>query len=165
MRGIAYMLLAVVFLANFTEPLLEVIECSREKIMISTALNNAFRAARDRSLTEDSIRDLDAEVDKEKFVDYFAETFADNLGLTVSQKSENRIELACHDGRFNDFRIDLDIYNDSITSADAYNKKATRIDIELNTEYLFKTKLLKQIQETTDYAIEMETTYLLWVKN
>ena len=160
------MVFAVVFFANFMEPLLEVIECSREKIMISRAINNAFRAARDRSLTETSIRDLNAEVDKEKFVDYFAETFASNLDLDISSKNEEYIIFNCNDGRFNNFRIDLDIYNDSIYSAaDAYDKEATRIDIALETEYLFKTKLLKQIQETTDYAIEMETTYLLWVKN
>lgn len=165
MRGVAYMVLAIVFFANFMEPLVEVVECSREKIMISTALNNAFRAAKDRSLTDSSIRDLNAEVDKERFVEYFAETFADNLDLTVESKSENYINFTCHDDRFNGFRIDLNIHSDTIDSADARDKEATRVDIQLKTKYLFKTKLLKQIQETTDYTIEMETTYLLWVKN
>lgn len=159
MRGVVYLVLAMVFLANFFEPLLEVIECSREKIMISAALNNAFRAARDRSLTEESLKELNAQIDETLFVEYFAETFADNLELSISSQDDTSA-VFYGDDRFNSFNINFQIYDDSFN-----DKDMTRVDIQLQTKYKFKTKIMQVVEGSTKYSIEMDETYLLWVKN
>lgn len=159
MRGIAYLVLAMVFLANFFEPLLEIMECTREKVVISAALNNAFRAARDRSLTEESLREQDAQVDESIFVEYFAETFADDLELNISKLDDTSAVFYGND-RFNSFEINFQIYDDSFN-----DKEMTRIDVQLQTKYMFKTKIMKVIEDSTQYSLEMNETYLLWVKN
>ncbi len=167
MKQIAYMVLAVVFFANLIQPLTEMAEACRQKIAISAALNNSFRAARDRSLSEHGMQTLDAKVDVNLFYEYFADAFCDSLGLSICKISEGEsgyIEFESWDDTFNLIHIDIDID----TFYDYEDRETTRVDLELKTDYKFhigSLKLLNDIDENNKYMLEFERSYLLLVKN
>ena len=167
MKQIAYMVLASVLLANFIQPLTEMAEACRKKIIISSALNNAFRVARDRSLSEQGIQILEAEVDVDLFYEYFADAFCDSLDLSVTRSSEGEsgyIEFESIDDTFNIIRVDIDINK----SYDYEDRETTRVDLELETAYKFNIGALKWLNEASndnEYVLEFDRSYLLLIKN
>lgn len=56
LRTIAVSILIAVMLSILIAPLTEVFNISREQIVLSTALNNALRSAKDRSLVYEKLR-------------------------------------------------------------------------------------------------------------
>lgn len=168
MRQVAYMVFGVILLANLIQPMTEMAETCRQKVVISSALNNSFRAARDRSLTEESIQDLATEVDVSLFYEYFAEAFCDSLDLRVSAKGVGTfgyIEFESWNDSYNTIRVEVDIEEDSWEYED---RGTTRVNLRLETDYKFKIGALKLLNDTTkhsNYTLEFERTYLLLVKN
>lgn len=165
MRQLAVVVLAIVLFSSFVQPLTEVAEACRQKVLINTALNNSFRAARDRSLTEASIRDLDAEMDIDIFYEYLSEAFCDSLDLVETARnvgSSGSIEFESTDDKFNKIRLEIDISEDSYE-----DREAEEVEIHAETPYKFKIGALKLIQKyaESDYVMEFDKTYLLWVKN
>lgn len=168
MRQIAYTVLGVILIASFLQPLTEMVEACRKKVVISAALHNSFRAARDRSLTEESIRALDAEVDTELFFDYFSEAFCDSLNFSEARRSEGTsgyIEFESYNEMFNDIKVEIDIDD----SSDWYeDKEVTRVTLHTETDYKFNIgslKLLNDLSKYSNYKLEFDNTYLLLVKN
>ncbi len=168
MRQVAYIVLGVVFLANLIQPMTEMAETCRQKIVISAALNNSFRAARDRSLTEESLQDLAAEVDVDLFYQYFAEAFCDSLDLQVINKGigeSGYIEFESGDDSYNTIRVEIDIEDGSYEYED---RDTTRVNLHLETDYKFKIgalQLLNDANKYNSYTLEFDRTYLLLVKN
>lgn len=167
MRQLAYIILGVVLLASFIQPLTEMADTCRKKVMISSALNNAFRAARDRSLTEESIQNLDAEIDIERFYDYFSDAFCDSLDLYEIGRSEGifgSIEFESSGELFNpiEVEIDLDEYEDY-----ALGKEVTKVTLHVETDYKFDIGYLKMLNDASydRYILEFNRTYILSVKN
>ncbi len=167
MRQIAYIVLACVLLANLIQPLTEMVEVCRKKVIISSALNNSFRAARDRSLEEHGIQNLNAKVDVDLFYEYFTDAFCDSLNLYDTSRlvSENGyIEFESIDDTFNTMHIDVEVD----TSYDYQDRETTRVNLELETEYKFSIGVLKLLNETSnasEYILEFDRSYLLLVKN
>lgn len=165
MRQLAIVVLSIILLASFIQPLTEVAEACRQKLLINAALNNSFRAARDRSLTEESIQDLDAKMDTGLFYGYFSEAFCDSLDLSERSKSVGKsgyIEFDSSADKFNAIRVEIHIYDDSYEDRDA-----EEVELHAETAYKFKIGCLKLIQDlaATHYVMEFDKTYLLWVKN
>ena len=167
MKQMAYMILASVLLANLIQPMVEMAEVCRKKVIISSALNNSFRAARDRSLSEHAMQTLEAEVDIDLFYEYFEDAFCDSLDLSVSRSSRGEtgyIEFESWNDMFNLIRVDVDINK----SYDYEDRETTRVDLELETDYKFSIGALKFLNETMQddqYVLEFDRSYLLLVKN
>lgn len=165
MRQMAYTVLTIILLASFLQPLTEVVEACRKRVVISSALHNSFRAARDRSLTEESIRELDAEVDVGLFYDYFSEAFCDSLDLSEAMRSEGNmgyIEFASDNALFNDIKVEIDIEDDAYE-----DREATYVSLHTETNYKFYIGIMKQLNDAMhdSYILEFDNTYLLYVKN
>lgn len=168
MKGLAYSILGIIFLANLIQPLTEMAEACRQKVVISSALNNSFRAARDRCITEESLKNLDAEVDVDLFYEYFSEALCDSLYLSESGRSigtSGYLEFNPWNDLFNSIRVEIDIDD----ASDFYDdKEMTRITLHAETDYKFKIGALKLLEDKTkysNYTLEFDRTYLLLVKN
>lgn len=167
MRQIAYTLLAVILLANLIQPFTEMAEACRKKVMLSSAINNSFRAARDRSLTEESIQDLNAQIDTALFYDYFSQAFCDSLDLYESGRSEGSygsITFSSNSELFNDIEVEveLDEYEDLSTG-----KEMTKAELHVTTDYKFDIGYLKRFNEamSNPYTLKFDRSYILSVKN
>lgn len=167
MRELAYIVLGIVFLSSLVQPFTEMAEACRQKIVINSAINNSFRAARDRSLKEESLQDLDAEIDIEAFYDYFSDAFCNSLDLGEVSRNQGEYGSMVFDSyndNFNEIRVEFEI-----SDSDDYDDKVKKqIEIYAKTNYKFKVGILRALEDKTkyaDYALEFKKEYLLFVKN
>lgn len=164
MKNIAIGLLMVVLLSVLVEPLVEIANVMREKIIFGTALSNACRAAKDRSLNYEKLRDRDAEIDLDSFEDYFTEAFEDAMNTTITSKTDSTMTFASNDGKYNTFTINLDVFTttDSITG-----QSYTTVNVKGESHYKFKTKYLKMAENSSgsDYIMKSERMLLLKIRN
>ncbi|KAA9005455.1 hypothetical protein F4V43_08280 [Paenibacillus spiritus] len=164
MRNIAIAILVVVMASIVIEPLVEFANVFREKVTVSSAVSNALRAARDRSLEDELMRDLDARVDEDRFKAYFAEAFGDALHLRVSGSSGDEVTFRSEKERFHPFTVRFEFDE----STDSRNRIVTRVHVCAESKYLYKTKYLKLAEAAGspgDYKLVSERTYLLSVRN
>lgn len=166
MRNIAFGLVMVVLLSFLVEPLVEVAWLMREKVIISTAVSNSCRSAKDVSLSGDSMQDLNAVVDKQRFMNCYADTFCRILNLSVSAMDtpSGTIRFSSNDGKHNDFIVTVQL-DDSLDLSD---QTVSTADIKVESVYKFKTKYL-QLAEIANpdisYKITAERSFDMSVKN
>lgn len=167
MRELAYIVLGIVFLSSLVQPFTEMAEACRQKIVINSAINNSFRAARDRSLKEESLQNLDAEIDIEAFYDYFSDAFCNSLDLGEISRNEGEYGSMVFDSYnddFNEIRVEF-----QISDSDDYDDKIKKqIEIYAKTNYKFKVGILKTLEDKSkyaDYTLEFKKEYILLVKN
>lgn len=164
MKNIAIGLLMVVLLSVLIEPLVELANVMKEKIILGSALSNACRAAKDRSLNYEKQRDLDAEVDLDDFEDFFADAFEDAMNVTRIPSAGSTLLFTSNDNKYNTFTVTLDI----ISKPDADNgKNITEVYVKAESPYKFKTKYLKLAESASEvgYNLSSERMYLLMVRN
>ncbi|AWB43139.1 hypothetical protein DCC85_02085 [Paenibacillus sp. CAA11] len=169
MRNIAIGLLIVVFASLLIEPLVEVINAMRERIVLNTSVNNAFRSARDRSLEYSLMRNLDASVDREKFVDYFSDAFESAMDLTRTGGDDHQLTFTPNNpDKYNEFVVTLtfEVTEGSVTDPEIRQKEEVTVDVE--SAYKFKTKYLKLAEaagKDVNYKLVAHKKYELSVKN
>lgn len=167
MKELAYVVLGIIFLASLVQPMTEMAEACRQKIVINSALNNSFRAARDRSLKEESLQELDAEIDIEAFYDYFSDAFCDSLELSEISRNEGEygsIIFESYNDDFNEILVEFEISDGDYDD----DKEKKEVKIHAETNYKFKIGILKVLEDKTkysDYTLEFDKRYLLLVKN
>lgn len=167
MRGFAYTVLAVVFLANLIQPLTEMVESCRQKILISSALHNSFRAARDRSLEEESMAEMDAAVDIDKFYEYFSDALCDSLDLYETESSVEAygyITFQSYNESFNPIKVEVSIDD----WGSSYDKDTVTVELHVETDYKFKVGYMKMLEDHTKYdpyTLEFDRSYVLLVRN
>ncbi|MCL6605675.1 MAG: hypothetical protein K6T94_22665 [Paenibacillus sp.] len=164
MRNIAIAILVVVVASIVIQPLGELANLFREKVTLSSAVSNALRAARDRSLEYELLRELDANVDEERFKDYFADAFEDTLNVSQVNELGDTVTFTSNDGKFNDFTVSFDF----VENTDLNGRMVTQVDIEARSDYKFKTKALQLAEEAgSSGKVELisKRTYLLSVRN
>lgn len=164
MKGMACAILAIIVFGAFSEPLLEVVEAGREKILINSAIHTAYRVARDDSIKDASIADLEAEIDEGIFVENYVNAL--EVALNARKKSivGDKITLEPYDKqRFNDFVVELNI----ITGSED-DKAVTEVEVEVAMQYKFKTKHLKRMASSDgsiSFDIKSEQNYKITVVN
>ncbi|OMD41070.1 hypothetical protein BSK52_11585 [Paenibacillus odorifer] len=165
MKNIAIGIMLVFFLSVIIEPLVEMALVFKENVVLSTAINNACRVAKDRSLEYESLRGLDAEIDEEKFKEYFSDAFESAMDLTLLTSDGDTLEFKSNDSKYNDFQVTLNF--SSVTNYET-EQLVTKVEIKAESTYKFKTQYLKLAEaagEDVDYKLISERTYLLSVKN
>lgn len=165
MRSIAIGFLLVIMLSVLLEPMAELVNVMREKIVLGTAITNACRAAKDRSLQYERLRGLDAEVNPALFKDYFAEAFEDVMNLRLVSSSGQTMIFTSEDGKYHDFSVELEF----IESMDPYTEQTiTEVSVKAEAAYKFKTKYLKLAEAASQdvgFLLRVERKLLLSVKN
>lgn len=165
MKNIAIGILLVIFLSIIVEPLVEMAIVFKENVVLSTAINNACRVAKDRSLAYDSLRGLDAEVDEAKFKEYFSDAFESAMDLSLLTSDGDTLKFKSNDSNYNDFQV---ILNFSTVTNYETEQLVTKVEIKAESTYKFKTRYLKLAEaagEDVDYKLISERSYLLSVKN
>lgn len=163
MRMVAYGILTIVFASLILVPLVEMAVVYREKIVMDSAIRNASRVAKDRALEFEGIRNLDADMDEERFKDYFSEAFEDVMNLSESSSTGNAIKYESIDGKFNTVTVEFDFYEE-----DRPEGVVSEVNIKAEAAYKFKTQLMRTVEELNpalDYQLETERSYVLTVKN
>jgi len=176
MRSIALVILIIFLSAAFMQPMLETANVYKEKIALGAAILNSCRAASNRALIDEDMRNMDAVIDRLSFAEYFAEAFGDTFdivlesppiitGDTVSM-SFNTSERWARIGILLKFQ-DMAYIDSSGSGYDlGYNEAV--LDISLTTPYIFRTKLLRQAMNAiaaTDYTITENRRFIVRVIN
>lgn len=164
MKNIAIGLLMVVFLSILVEPLVELANVMREKIVLGSALSNSCRVAKDRSLEYEKQRDMDAEVDLDLFKDYFSIAFEDAMNVSSTPSAGNMLLFTPNDDKHNTFAVTLDV----ICEPNIFTgKNITEVHVRAETPYKFKTKYLKLAESASGigYNLTSERMLLLMVSN
>lgn len=165
MRNIAIGLCLVIFLSFLVEPMVEIVNVTVEKIKLDAALSNAARVAKDRALLFERQRGLDAEIDPDRFIEYFSEAFEHGMNITCQSSSQDVLVCTSSDGKYNDFVVSLSFSEET----DLYTEqKVSEVVVKAETEYKFKTKYLKIANNTSQdvgYRLTGERKLVLSVKN
>ncbi|NIK77494.1 hypothetical protein FHS15_002630 [Paenibacillus castaneae] len=165
MKNIAIGLLVVILISILIEPMTEMANVFREKIIVSTALFNACRAAKDRSLEYEMLRGLDAKIDEDKFKHYFADAFEDTLNVTRQSGVDNAMTFTSNDGKYNTFTVTLAFSERKDFES---NQLVSEVAVKAESLYKFKTKYLKLAEKASkdvDYQIIGERKLILSVKH
>jgi hypothetical protein len=162
-RMVAYGILTIVLASLVLVPLLETAIVYREKIVMDSAIRNASRVAKDRALEFEGIRNLDADMDEARFMDYFSEAFEDVMNLSETSSTSRTIKYESVDGKFNTVTVDFDFYE-----AEREEGLVSEVTVRAEAAYKFKTKLMRTVEQLNpamDYQLETERSYVLTVKN
>ena len=160
MKSVAWGLLITFLSLILIMPIVEMANVMREKILIGAALTNACRAARDLSLQYEDHRNIDAVLDVDEFVQHFARSFEDALGLTAIDVSGTTLEFSSVSGAFNNITVNL-----SFNAGTGSDQRAfTVVRMTAQTPYKFKTKLMQLTESATGIEYEMRSERLLLVQ-
>ncbi|MEK4996052.1 hypothetical protein BSK62_02500 [Paenibacillus odorifer] len=165
MKNIAVGVLLIILVSIVVEPLVEMGIVFREKVVLSTAISNACRAAKDRSLEYELLRGLDAVINEERFKEYFSDAFESALNVSEQTDDGNVLTFTSNDDRYNDFTVSLDFSN--MENAQT-SQRVSEVNVKAQATYKFKTRYLKLAEEAdkeVDYQLISERKYILSVKN
>jgi hypothetical protein len=164
-KNIAVGVLLIILVSIVVEPLVEMSIVFREKVVLSTAISNACRAAKDRSLEYELLRGLDAVINEERFKEYFSDAFESALNVSEQTDDGNVLTFTSNDDRYNDFTVSLDFSN--MENAQT-SQRVSEVNVKAQATYKFKTRYLKLAEEAdkeVDYQLISERKYILSVKN
>ncbi|MEK8205675.1 hypothetical protein NST41_08790 [Paenibacillus sp. FSL L8-0696] len=165
MKNIAVGVLLIILVSIVVEPLVEMGIVFREKVVLSTAISNACRAAKDRSLEYELLRGLDAVINEERFKEYFSDAFESALNVSEQTDNGNVLTFTSNDDRYNDFTVNLDFSNIENTQTSQW---VSEVNVKAQATYKFKTRYLKLAEKAdkeVDYQLISERKYILSVKN
>lgn len=163
MKGIAYAILLVVTSTMLLGPLVECFQLVAEKARLDSAINNCGKLAIMTALEDDTAKDIEAEIDLEKFMDAFNNSFESSLNLNLEDKTttdliEEKVGVAhfkSNDGRYNDFTVNLTINKD----------RPDLCEVMVLSKYKFKTKHLVYVAEHvptfTDFNLERTSRFAI----
>lgn len=148
MRNMAIGILVVILAMVLLQPIGEFMNMTREKIQIGSALTNAARSAKDRSLEYDFQINLDAQVNESKFTRFFGESFEDAMDFTWTNKGLDTtlLKFTSNDGRYNEFTVELE-YEEKVD--ESTEQIISIVHMTAETDYKFKTKYLKLAEEAS----------------
>lgn len=163
MKGMAYAVLFVVVSTIILGPFVECFQLMAEKARLDSAINNCGKLAVMTSSDDSKARDMEAEIDLEKFMEIFGKSFAAGLNLRIEDSTANDlhdakegiIHFKSNDGRYNDFTVYLTIDKDS----------PNQCEVSVISKYKFKTKHLAFVEENlptfTDFNLERKNRFVL----
>lgn len=165
MREFSIVILVCILISIILEPLIEIVEITREKAIISSAMLNACRASKTQSIDYLDKRDLQATVDNDKFYEYFATAFEDGLDVVRTSSLGNTMVFRSFDGKLNDIEVQIELQQQTLYD----DQRITKVNVIATTQYKYKTKYLKLVEEKsstlTDHIIKCEQGYIVSIIN
>ena len=160
MKNFAIAILLVILLSIVIEPLVEMMEVGREKILLNSALYNSYRVAV-LSLDSEMIRDLDARTKEDALIDKFSGVFEEAMIVSRISRNGNTLVFSSIDGKYNDITVTVNVGTDWLT-----DRERSIVRVKAETRYKFKTKYLKAVSGTvTDYFLTSDKEYTFSIKN
>ena len=162
MKGIAKGVLAIIVIPIFLQPIVEVINVLREKIVISSAVWNACNAAAESSMAYEAFRDRDVKINIEDFKDYFAEAFENAMDAEYESSEENSLTFKPYNDNFNDIIVNL-----SFEDGEENELKTVKVTARAETLYKFKNKYLQLAnrESSLDFNMVCERNLILRIRN
>ena len=163
MKTLLYMILAAFLLSIVVTPLVEVFLSGRDKMLLSSAVYNSFRAARAASYSYLDMRNIDAVADEEVFLRCFADTFAASYGIDCKNPMANPLWFISPDGSMNDIFVFVD-FSYELGEGGA---TLTTVTVSAEYEYKFQTAYMRLISygDTHQYLLSSTNTYTMRVTN
>lgn len=164
MKSIAIGILLFILVSFLIQPMVEIANVAREKVILGSALSNACRAAKNTSLKYESIRDLHAQVDQNLFMQNFTETFEKAMNAAFKERSGNVVTFSSLDERYSEFKVILDFEEEESSTGQII----TKVNVKAEADYNFKTRYLKIANDSRkdlDYKLTAERNLLLTVRN
>ena len=166
MRAFFYMVLAIILLSILVTPLVEVFLVGREKMNLSSAIYNSFRAAKESSYAYLAMRNIDVLVDEETFLRNFAGTFATSFGMNCQNPTANPMRFVSIDDSPNG-------YNEYIVSVDFEyeydeDRNATAVvTVTAESEYRFRTGYMQALSygDANPFLITDTRTFKMEIAN
>ncbi|MFP4697784.1 MAG: hypothetical protein ACLFMO_03665 [Eubacteriales bacterium] len=158
MKSVAKGLLMILILSIIIEPLVEVANIIKEQIVLGTAVSNACRAARNRSLNYEKHRDIQAIIDEDTFREYFSEAFEDAMKVTRTASEENSITFTSKDGRHIIVELDITYLKDTT------DKEFSKVEMTVTSQYKFKTKYLQLVEKMNGETFELTSDRMLLIR-
>ena len=177
MRDLAIGILLVIVLAIFIQPIVEVSNSGREKIVLDAAITNSSRSAKKNAVTFMFMQELEAIINKQMFVDEFEKAYCATLDLTrvspapgaVIPETTNPVilEYSSNTGRYNnivvslDFEDGTDYWDFTGTHSASYLHEVTNVTITYETDYVFQNGLMQFMNNadgSSDYTITRTQT-------
>ncbi|GGG02805.1 hypothetical protein [Paenibacillus aceti] len=166
MRNVAIGLLILILGSVIVQPLIEIVNLGREKIILSSAIITSARSAKDRSLEYKFQRDLNAVVNEKLFAEYFADAFLKSMNLSLmSLDGVNEYRFKPQNDKYNDIIVTLDFAEPGDGISDQY---VTVVKMKAETEYKFKTKAMQLVEKmgiNKKNTLVEERTLVLSIKN
>jgi len=164
MKDIAVGILVVIVLAIFIQPIVEISNSGREKIIIDAAVLNSCRSAKNNALTFRLMQELEAVVNRDAFASEFNRAFAPTLELTLVSPTPGPdgslpgllpnpvvLEYQCNAGNFNNITVTLDFENTNevanVSGNYRYLHEVTNVTITYTTDYMFRSGLLQFLND------------------
>jgi hypothetical protein len=133
----------------------------KDRLVMSNALTNACRSAKNMSLTDESLQDRNAEIDDDLFRDYFADAFGEAIGTNCVSSIGNILVFDENDN-YSRITVTLDIK----TETDWNGQTTSTVEVDASAPYKFKTPYMKIAdQAAAGFTMQCERTLLLRVVN
>ena len=176
------LVLIAVLLTAAIQPLGELANILKEKVVLNAALMNSGRAAHNNALNIWHMMNLEARVNENDFIELFSEAFSRSLNLSHnfirSANVNNTVVFTSNDEdeRFNPITVEFSFEHnirysdiDDIDFGDTvyHDRPVTVVTVRMETPYLFRTFLLRQANGVSndDYLITETRKFLLQVIN
>ena len=158
-----YMILAAFLLSIAVTPLVEVFISGRDKILLSSTVNNSYRTAREASYSYKDMRNVNAVMDEKMFLGYFADTFATSYGLECINPAANPLRFVSPDDTFNDFTVYVDFYYETVDG----DVNIAVVTVTAESEYKFRTGYMRMVSygDTHPYLLSSKNTFTMSVSN
>lgn len=162
MKGFAKGILAIILVSLLLQPLIEVINVMREKIIISSALWNACNASSKTSMIYENQRDRDVVIDEILYKQYFTDAFENAMDVDLVSTTDNTLIFSPNNNSFNDFIVY--IYFDTNTEL---GLSITEVTAKAESLYKYKTKYLQTANDFSNIEFSMvcERSILLKIRN
>ena len=111
MKWPATLILITLLLTAAIQPVGELANILKEKVVLNAALLNSCRAARNNAVSIWHMMNLEAYINQADFIQLYSDAFSESLDLdhdyNRSTNTDNRVKFTSNNGRFND---ELDLY-------------------------------------------------------
>lgn len=164
MRSLAAGILLVIVVSIILQPLVELVNLTREKIVLGAALANAGRAAKHQSIASLHLRNRDAVVNEGQFRQWFADAFESALNLSLVKVNGNVLQFRSVDGHYKDIIVTL-AFETGIDRRTG--RTTTRVRMKAETDFPFRTRYLQLAANArgTQYTLTSENLLVIGVLN
>ncbi|MDR1687855.1 MAG: hypothetical protein LBS21_04500 [Clostridiales bacterium] len=177
MKWPAEAILLIILVGSFIQPLAELGNVLKERLILNSAISNSSRAAYNNAVNIWHMGDLDAQINPEEFMECFSEAFCESLNL--SQKSMDisgtSAVFSSNNGRFNDISVSFDLLHttyDALNDDDLgetiyHDRYVTLITAQMETTYLFRTYWLKMANGASNdgYKLTANRKFIMQIIN
>ena len=181
MKWPAVLVLMAILLSAAIQPLGELANILKEKVVLNAALVNSCRAAQNNAVNIWYLMNLDAFVNPDDYMELFSDAFSESLGLAHDfdrrTNGDNRVITFTSAERFADITVEFEFenfgYDDDSLSYEIigvsgfHDRRVTLVTVSMETPYHFRTFWLREANGITsdDYLLTDTRKFLVSVIN